>query len=64
MREAPVTPPESEDEDMHPENDPTSSEDSWGEWPGDDYYDQDGNYRNAAEEHTAFRDADSGSTQY
>ena len=69
MREAPCTPPDSDDEydwGYDPE-DGSSDDDAWGEWEGegydgDEYYDQEGNLRDAAEEHTAFRREDSGST--
>ena len=57
MREAPCTPPDSDDEydwGYDPE-DGSSDDDAWGEWEGEGYDD-------AAEEHTAFRREDSGST--
>ena len=70
MREAPCTPPDSDDEydwgygSEHPSS---SDEDAWGDWEGegydgDEWIDENGNLRNAADEHTAFRRGDSGST--
>ena len=72
LREAPCTPPVDSDDDYewghNPEWDESDSDDDWGNWErqgydGDDWIDEHGNLRNAAEEHTAFRREDSGSTQ-